>query len=145
METLTAFVRVSLYNKGVIGGDDKNTKKGGWRLNSVLTAIYQIRKEKDLILGYTNNRYNVLIKEPDASKTAYYFGIPIYNAKTGNLVDLHFRHNKNDSIYVGSEVNVTVTDKVLLQNQYGSVYLSLFYLQYHFNNLLVDCQSAYLY
>ena len=89
-------------------------------MKSIFEEIKRISGHNLLSIDRSNyNRFMVLTQRENRTKTAYCFGVPIYNIKTGNLVDLRFSHNKNGSFYVGSEAKVTLADKVCFQNQYG--------------------------
>ena len=69
-------------------------------LKSVLNEIQKISGDDYVSVDLSNyNRYLVLTQGPGRAKTAYCFGVPIYNIKTGSLVDLCFNHNKNGSSY----------------------------------------------
>ena len=61
---------------------------------SVLDEITKLRNDAPIELDHRNhNRYRVVLDEQDSSKTAYYFSAPIYNNRTGKLVDMRF-HEK---------------------------------------------------
>ena len=61
---------------------------------SVFDEIAMLRKDAPIEIDQRNhNRYRVVLDEQDGSKTAYYFSTPIYNNRTGKLVDMRF-HEK---------------------------------------------------
>lgn len=93
---------------------------------SILKEISKIRKGAALVVDYKNsNRYRVVAIEPNGSKTAYYFTVPIYNNRTRKAVDMKF-YAKGGTIYsTGSNANITITDKVTMENSEGSCIISL--------------------
>ena len=89
-------------------------------MNSVIQEIEKIRNGKPFqIIDSYYNRYSVVCRESDGSRTAYCFSVPIRNNKTGEIVDLRFSHRKNGSALNGSEATVTITDRARFVNQYG--------------------------
>ena len=68
---------------------------------------------------YGYNRYIAFTRSPWQIKTAFCFSVPIYDLETKNPIDMKFIHSKNGSFYSGSNVKISVTDRVRLQNQYG--------------------------
>ena len=93
---------------------------------SVLDEIARIRKDPLIEIDQRNhNRYRVVLDEQDGSKTAYYFSTPIYNNRTGKLVDMRF-HEKEGTIYsMGSNASCTFTDYVKMENKEGACRVSL--------------------
>ena len=93
---------------------------------SVLNEITKLRNTKPLALDYSNtNRYRVVLNEPDGSKTAYYFTTPVYNNKTRKAVDLQF-HKKTGAFYsIGSNANITYSDKIRMENAEGYCLVNL--------------------
>lgn len=89
-------------------------------MNSVIQEIEKIRNGKPFqMIDSFYNRYSVVCRESDGSRTAYCFSVPIRNNKTGELVDLRFSHRKNGSVLNGSEDTVTITDRARFANTYG--------------------------
>lgn len=87
---------------------------------SILREIQQLRKDKPMVIDYSNrNRYRVVLKEADGTKTAYYFSTPIYNKHTRKAVDLKFQKKDNTVCAVGSNATVTVTDVLRMENAEG--------------------------
>ena len=95
-------------------------------MQSILREISLLRKSKFFDIDYTNrNRYCVVTNEPNGSKTAYYFSVPIYNLKTRKAVDIKF-HTKDEIIYAtGSNANITIDNNIRLENAEGSCIISL--------------------
>ena len=95
-------------------------------MNSVLKEIKKLRGEKPINIDYSNsNRYRVVMKEENGTRTAYYFSTPIYNNKTKKVVDMKFR-KKSGAIYlVGSNANITFTNHVRMENGEGFCKISL--------------------
>ena len=63
--------------------------------------------------------------ENNGYKTAYYFGVPIYNNKSRRLLDLKFSKNGNTSYLIGSNALIEVTDTIDIKNQLGACRVSL--------------------
>ena len=87
---------------------------------SVLDEITGLRAGAPIEIDFkNNNRYRVVTEEQDGSKTAYYFSTPIYNNRTGKLVDMKF-HEKEGKVYsVGSNATCTFKDRVKMENEEG--------------------------
>ena len=67
-------------------------------MNAILEKIFKLRRNTALNIDCKNtNRYRIVIKEFDGSKTAYYFSTPIYNNNTGKTVDVYLFDNTNRS------------------------------------------------
>ena len=75
---------------------------------------------------YPYNRYMVVYRNMDRTKTAFCFGVPILKEKAKQIVDLTFSHNKFDSRYWGSSAEIIVTDFIRMKNGYGSCQIPLF-------------------
>ena len=89
-------------------------------MTSVFKEIEKLRKDSFAnIMDAFPNRYTVLCQEPDKTKTAYCFSVPIRNIKTNNIVDLCFSHHNYTSTFTGSEATVKIHDKASLFNQHG--------------------------
>ena len=89
-------------------------------MNSILHEIQQLRKGKPMVIDYSNhNRYRVVVKESDGTKTAYYFSAPIYNRYTRKVVDLQFKKNGDLLTAVGSNTTTTVSDALRMENAEG--------------------------
>ncbi|MBR2464150.1 MAG: hypothetical protein IKB41_01800 [Clostridia bacterium] len=89
-------------------------------MTSVFKEIEKLREDRILnIINAFPNRYTVLCQEPDKTKTAYCFSVPIRNVKTNNIVDLCFSHNKQTSKFVGSDATLIIDGKASLFNQHG--------------------------
>lgn len=71
------------------------------------------------------NRYMMIGKNSDNTKSAYCFSVPICNIHTNQICDLKFHHNKSGSFCYGTSSTVSVTDVIWLKNEYGSCQLSL--------------------
>lgn len=97
-------------------------------MTSILQEISQVRKQEDMVIDRTNtNRYRVVICESDGSKSAYCFGVPIYNNRTRRAIDLKFYKSPcSDDIYsVGSNAKITYSDKIQMENNEGCCMISL--------------------
>ena len=95
-------------------------------MNSILDEIRKIRGENVLYIDNTNrNRYRIVIHEGDASKTAYYFSVPIYGALNRTLLDLTFHNSEGNCFLNGSSSTVDISDSILLKNKQGSCRITL--------------------
>lgn len=96
-------------------------------MQTVLNEIAKLRLGAPIVIDYHNsNRYRLVVREDDGTKTAYYFSCPIYNQKTRKLVDMKFRQN-GDTIYaVGSNADISLSQNLLMENAEGAVSLELF-------------------
>lgn len=89
-------------------------------MQSVLGEIVKLRSGSPIIIDYHNsNRYRLVVKENNGSKTAYYFSIPIYNKKTRKMIDIKFHSNGSAVYLIGSNTNVTIKKSVLMENAEG--------------------------
>lgn len=69
------------------------------------------------------NRYRILVKENDGSKTSYYFSVPVYRKNDGKLVKRAFSENAGRGSFEGSRTTVTLAEKVKLSNDEGACLL----------------------
>ena len=89
-------------------------------MNSVFTEIKKLSMEQQIEVDTLNyDRYTVITRGTDRTKTMYSFGVPIYNAQTNNIVDMKYLHRNTGSYYMGSNARITIRDSVKMQNQYG--------------------------
>lgn len=96
-------------------------------MQNVLNEIAKLRLGAPIVIDYHNsNRYRLVVKENDGTKTAYYFSSPIYNQKTRKLVDMKFCENGDTICAIGSNANISLSQKLLMENSEGSVSLELF-------------------
>ena len=90
-------------------------------MNSVIHEIVKIRNGDPIgTVDSFSNRYSVICREADGTKTAYCFSVPIRNLESNDVVNLRFSHRGNGSRFIGSEASVTITDRARLKNQYGN-------------------------
>ena len=95
-------------------------------MQSVLTEIAKLRNGDPLRIDYRNsNRYRLLAQESDGSKTAYYFSTPIYNQKTGKMIDFAFRAKDNCVYATGSNTEIMVSDALYIANADGTCVIDL--------------------
>lgn len=94
---------------------------------SILSEIKKLRgSDAPLSVDLNNsNRYRMIINETDGTKTAYYFSAPIYNNISKKLLSMKFDADDNEINYVGSNAKIKFSDKVVLENEYGSFSVSL--------------------
>ena len=95
-------------------------------MNTIWKEIKSLRDAKDGEIDRTNrNRYSVVFHENDGSRTAYCFGVPIYNEHTLRLVDLQFCCRENTVRLQGSNAEIRIGDVLEMQNKDGSCRVSL--------------------
>lgn len=95
-------------------------------MHSILGEITKLRNGEPVMIDYYNsNRYRLVVKENNGSKTAYYFSTPIYNQKTRKLVDVKFYQNGGAIYATGSNTNTTISGNVLMENAEGSCAIEL--------------------
>ena len=89
-------------------------------MNSIFKEIEKLSLKKTIEFDSFNyDRYTVVTEGPDRTKTAYSFGVPIYNEQTNNIVDVKYVHRKNGSYHTGSNARIIIRDSISMQNQYG--------------------------
>ena len=89
-------------------------------MNSIFTEIEKLTLEQSIEFDALNpDRYTLVAKGADRTKTAYSFGVPIYNRQTNNIVDMKYLHRNTGSYYMGSNARIIIRDSVKMQNQYG--------------------------
>ena len=89
-------------------------------MNAVFTEIKKLSLEQPIEVDtLKHDRYTVITRGTDRTKTTYSFGVPIYNEQTNNIVDMKYLHRKTGSYYMGSNARITIRDSVKMQNQYG--------------------------
>ncbi len=95
-------------------------------MQSVLGEISKLRNGIPIVIDYHNsNRYRLVVRENNGTKTAYYFSTPIYNRTSRKMIDLKFQSN-GDAIYLtGSNTNITVFGNVKMENAEGSCVIAL--------------------
>ena len=114
-------------------------------MNSVIQEIEKICNGKTFrLIDSFLNRYSVICREADGTKTAYCFSVPIRIIGSNGVVDLRFSHRKNGSVLNGSKTIVTVTDRTRLSNDYQHLDLStiLGNLKNNSENYVMQAPSA---
>lgn len=95
-------------------------------MQSVLGEISKLRRGSPIIIDYDNsNRYRLVVKENNGTKTAYYFSTPIYNSRSRKMIDVKFQSNEGVIFSTGSNTNITVSRNVLMENAEGSCSIEL--------------------
>lgn len=113
---------------------------------SIFDEILKLRGNKFFEIDYDNsNRYRIILKEQDGSKTAYYFSCPIYNNKTKKLIDMKF-HQKNKCIYnIGSDAQISYGDEIKLMNEAGYCIIKMQESVLWENARKLKCGNDYIY
>ncbi len=95
-------------------------------MQSVMNEISRLRRGAPMVIDYRNsNRYRLVVSENNGTKTAYYFTTPIYNRKSRKMIDLQFKSNGGVIFASGSNANITISDKVRMENAEGSCVMEL--------------------
>ena len=95
-------------------------------MNPFLKEIIALRGQTGMEFDCQNsNPYGVVCVEPNGSRTAYYFNTPIYNEKTGKLLDMKFHSANNMFCAVGSNSEITIDQDVLIHNPEGYCKIAL--------------------
>lgn len=87
-------------------------------MNSVLSEIVRLRKGGPFMIDYENsNRYRLIGVENNGTRTAYCFGVPVYNSQTRKMVDLRFRRIREKHVFYtdGSSARITLAQDILLE------------------------------
>ena len=91
---------------------------------SVISEINKLRDGRKLNIDCKNsNRYRLVTAEEDGTKTAYCFGVPVYNRETGKLIDLHFQKDRDTLCVQGSDMRAFLKDDIALVNRTGRITL----------------------
>ena len=79
--------------------------------SSIITEIGLLRGSRNFTPDYKNsNRYCLIVREQDNSRTVYCFGAPIYNNDTRKLVSLSFEETPYGFYHVGSNAEIRVSE-----------------------------------
>lgn len=93
---------------------------------SILDEIKKIRGDSPIIIDNNiQNRYCVITKEPDQSRTAYCFGSPIYNNGLHEIVDRRFKAGRECFYAIGSNAEIKIGDEIFMKNAMGHCSLKL--------------------
>ena len=87
---------------------------------SIIKEIEKLRLNKEYSIDRSNtNRYSVVVNESDGSKTYYCFSSPIYNYKTGKIIDLKFKNDGNEVLSVCSGGEIRIGEHINFQGRDG--------------------------
>ena len=78
-------------------------------MNEIIKKIINLRSKEFVAFDETNiNRYSIVVKEADGTKTAYYFSSPIYNSENDKLIDLLLddSNKANEDKYALSKLSI---------------------------------------
>lgn len=93
---------------------------------SVLSEITRLRGGQKPIIDYRNsNHYRIVTLEENGFRTAYCFGVPIYNRKTRKLVEMRFHESNGIGKAYGSNAEITAEDSIVLKNGDGDCKIDL--------------------
>lgn len=94
--------------------------------NGIVGEIKVLRKGGPIRVDHRNaNRYRLVLQEENGSSTAYCFSTPIYNLRTGKILDFAFHQSGGVCCSAGSGSSITVSEDVLLENAEGYCRASL--------------------
>ena len=95
-------------------------------MQSVLGEISKLRNGSPIMIDYHNrNRYRLVVLEDNGTKTAYYFSTPIYNRKSRKMIDMKFQSDSGTIALTGSNTDITISDRILMENAEGSCSIKL--------------------
>ena len=95
-------------------------------MNAILSQIAALRAGRPVTIDYKNtNRYRIVARENDGTKTAYYFSAPIYQKNTRKLIDPGFYPHMHGVTACGSNASITICDLVDMENEQGRCQLDL--------------------
>ena len=89
-------------------------------MQSIFNEVLSLRNQRPLDVDYENrNRYRLVTREDDGTSTAYYFSTPIYNLGSRRMIALSFESKESKICAYGSNANITISNKVEMQNADG--------------------------
>lgn len=90
-------------------------------MESIFNTIENLRNGEEITIDKSNsNRYRFVCVEGNGSKTAYYFGVPIYSEKTRRMLDMRFVKNERGCSLMGSNSSIAIGENILMENDRGS-------------------------
>lgn len=115
-------------------------------MHSVLEEISIVRYGAPITVDYNNsNRYRLVVKESNGSKTAYYFSVPIYNKTTRKIINTKFKYNGEVICSTGSNANITVSNNAIIENEEGNCTIMLPQKGVFVSPQKVNCGSVVLF
>lgn len=115
-------------------------------MNSILSKLATLRAGRPLIIDYHNtNRYRILARENDGTKTAAYFSAPIYQKETRKLIDPVFQSHTRGVTACGSNAKIIISDLIDMENKEGHCRLNLSSSFVPISNRELSCGSGRLY
>lgn len=94
-------------------------------MQTILTEIVKLRNDAPIVPERNNKNKYCIISNDDNYKTAYCFGVPIYNSKSNKLLDLQFREKDNLWYYHGSTAEISINDVINFTNGDGTFAIDL--------------------
>ena len=89
-------------------------------MESIIGEITKLRRGRPLLVErHNSNRYRLVAAEDDGSRTAYCFGTPIYNNKTGRITSLKFSYENDAVRAIGSSANITLSQNIIFESDAG--------------------------
>jgi len=90
-------------------------------MNSIINEILLLRKDRTFEYDSSNsNKYCIVAKEDDGTKTAYCFGTPIYDSTTRKLLNLSFSKKEDEWYYDGSNSHISIKENICLFDRFGN-------------------------
>lgn len=115
-------------------------------MNSILEEISHLRGGDRFTPDLRNrNRYCVIAQEEDGSRTAYCFGVPIYNLQSRKLITFQFSTQDNYSTFVGSTASIHIADSAVFENAEGKCSVSLPGLVTSRTDKVIRCEHSEIY
>ena len=76
-------------------------------MNKIIKTLMDLRQRDIVAFDESNcNKYCIVVKEIDGTKTAYYFSSPIYISKNDQFIDLKYSSKNDSTVFFGSNCSV---------------------------------------
>lgn len=108
---------------------------------TVFDEIKAIRRGQDTSLLTGNDRYSVLVDEPDGSSTAYYYSTPIFT-ENGELVERKFKIGNRIIEFDGSSAKIKIMRDIVMVSKQGYCIIRLNDLIKHYDEFKVMYEKA---
>lgn len=95
-------------------------------MKAIINEIFKLRNNKPFMPDRSNkNRYCIITNEANKHKTAYCFGVPIYNSSNRKLIDLKLQSTNNRLTYFGCDSVISFDECIYIENSNDSFKLDI--------------------
>ena len=94
-------------------------------MQSILSELQILRNNRPIEPDRNNKNKYCIISNDSTHKTAYCFGVPIYNSN-GKLLDLCFKEHEQSLSYYGSNAHINIDKIITFSNPMGLFSMDLF-------------------